>query len=162
MLYWGCQTRLYSCMVTAQDNMQRHATVMGSTWGLLIPAAILMARLRNKKGWWFHLHRALAIASLFLVVVGAILGHRLRLTHPPVSTAGKLHKLFGYTALIFICLQVGRIHSSGYCSSMCAACICITSVSWLGHDSVHNTISHPSPLPHTPSGSATRVQTVQA
>lgn len=79
---------------------------MGSTWALLIPAAILMARLRNTKGWWLRMHRALAVASLFLVVVGAILGRRLRITHPPVTTAGKLHKAFGYTALSFICVQV--------------------------------------------------------
>lgn len=118
MLYWCCQMRLYSCTVTAQHDMQRHATVMGSTWGLLIPAAILMARLRNKKGWWFQLHRALATASLFLVVLGAILGRRLRLTHPPVTTGGKLHKLFGYTALTFICLQVGCMHSPVHCPSM--------------------------------------------
>ena len=108
---------------------------MGSTWGLLIPAAILMARLRNKKGWWFQLHRALATASLFLVVIGAVLGRRLRLTHPPVTTAGKLHKLFGYTALTFICLQVGHIRSALFVS-----CICITSVAWLGHAFVHQTI----------------------
>ena len=80
---------------------------MGSTWGMLIPAAILMARLRNKKGWWFKLHRALAVASLALVVIGAVLGRRLRLTHPPVTAAGTLHKFLGYTALTFICLQVG-------------------------------------------------------
>ena len=86
--------------------MQRHAAVMGNTWGMLIPLTILMARLRNKKGWWFQLHRALAVASLFWVVVGVILGLRLRITHPPVTTAGKLHKFFGYTALTFICLQV--------------------------------------------------------
>ena len=105
-------------------GMQRHATVMGSTWGLLIPAAILMARLRNKKGWWFQLHRALAIASLFLVVVGAILGRRLRVTHPPVTIAGKVHKLLGYTALTFICLQVGH-------TSLCSFYPCILPASAL-------------------------------
>lgn len=90
---------------TDAGHLTRHATVMGSTWALLIPAAILMARLRNTKGWWLRMHRALAVASLFLVVVGAILGRRLRITHPPVTTAGKLHKAFGYTALSFICVQ---------------------------------------------------------
>lgn len=90
---------------TDYGHLTRHAAVMGSTWGMLIPATILMARLRSKKGWWFQLHRALAIASLFLVVVGAVLGRRLRLTHPPVTTAGTLHKLLGYTALTFISLQ---------------------------------------------------------
>ena len=82
---------------------------MGNTWGMLIPLTILMARLRNKKGWWFQLHRALAVASLFWVVVGVILGRRLRVSHPPVTTAGKVHKLFGYTALTFICLQVSGL-----------------------------------------------------
>ncbi|KAL3160652.1 hypothetical protein ABBQ32_010572 [Trebouxia sp. C0010 RCD-2024] len=90
---------------TDYAHLTRHAVVMGSTWGMLVPAAILMARFRNKKGWWFQLHRALATASLVLVVVGAVLGRRLRLTHPPVTTAGTLHKLLGYTALTFICLQ---------------------------------------------------------
>ena len=121
---------------------------MGSTWALLIPAAILMARLRNTKGWWLRMHRALAVASLFLVVVGAILGRRLRITHPPVTTAGKLHKAFGYTALSFICVQVTTstgdsstsfrseqnllyIHvGKGYMQvlSMYTTCVCCTSV----------------------------------
>ena len=91
-------------------DVQRHAAVMGNTWGLLIPTTILMARLRNKKGWWFQLHRALAVLSLVLVLVGVVLGRRLRLTHPPVTTAGKLHKFFGYTALTFICLQVSTFY----------------------------------------------------
>lgn len=118
-----CKSQLY--------GMQRHATVMGSTWGLLIPAAILMARLRNKKGWWFQMHRALAIASLFLVVVGAILGRRLRVSHPPVTIAGKVHKVFGYTALTFICLQVGH-------TSLCVLCPCIlpASASHLLHEHI--------------------------
>ena len=93
--------------VTVQLLMQRHAMVMGSTWGMLIPLTILMARLRNKKGWWFQLHRALAVTSLVLVLVGAILGRRLRVTHPPVTIAGKLHKFLGHTAVTFISLQVG-------------------------------------------------------
>lgn len=81
--------------------------VMGSAWGLLIPTTVLMAALRHKKvGWWFQLHRALAALSLLLVIIGVFLGRRLRVTHPPVTTAGKLHKLMGYTALSFICLQV--------------------------------------------------------
>lgn len=107
--------------LTMQTVMQRHAMVMGSTWGMLIPAAILMARLRNKKGWWFQLHRALATASLVLVVVGAVLGRRLRLTHPPVTTAGTLHKFLGYTALTFICLQVGTSILPSFCNTRCLA-----------------------------------------
>ena len=81
---------------------------MGSTWGLLIPITILMASLRHKQvGWWFHLHRALAALSLVLVLIGVVLGRRLRITHPPVTFAGKCHKVMGYTAASFICLQVG-------------------------------------------------------
>ena len=87
--------------------VQKHALVMGNTWGLLIPLTILIATLRHKKqGWWFHLHRPFEELSLVLVVSGAILGRRMRINHPPVTVAGKLHKVAGYTALSFICLQV--------------------------------------------------------
>lgn len=136
--------------VTVECGMQRHATVMGSTWGLLIPAAILMARLRNKKGWWFQLHRALAIASLFLVVVGTILGRRLRVSHPPVTTAGKLHKFFGYTAVTCICVQVWR-------SALCRCCPCtlphLLHICCMSKSYPHAAISpmHPSkPIYHHP------------
>lgn len=87
--------------------LQKHALVMGNTWGLLIPLTILMASLRHKrKGWWFQLHRALATLSLILVVIGVILGRRLRISHPPVTVAGKCHKVMGYSALAFIVVQV--------------------------------------------------------
>ena len=86
--------------------LQRHAAVMGPTWGVLIPAAVLMARLRNKKGWWFVAHQSLAILSLVLVLVGAVLGRRLREAHPPVTLAGKCHKFMGYTATSLITAQV--------------------------------------------------------
>lgn len=89
---------------------------MGSTWGLLIPLTILMATLRHKKkGWWFQLHRALATLSLILVIIGAILGRRLRITHPPVTVAGKCHKVMGYVALSFIVLQVCEQISAAPC-----------------------------------------------
>ena len=97
---------------------------MGNTWGMLIPMTILMARLRNKKGWWFQLHRALAVASLFWVIVGVVLGRRLRVSHPPVTTAGKFHKVFGYTALTFICLQVSGL--SEFLSVIVQFLACVT------------------------------------
>ena len=86
---------------------------MGPTWGILIPAAILIARLRNKKGWWFALHQFLAVLSLVLVLVGAVLGRRLRHTHPPVTLAGKCHKFMGYTATILITSQVSIACATG-------------------------------------------------
>lgn len=96
-----------ACPIRPSTLSQRHAVVMGSTWGLLIPLTILMATLRHKKkGWWFQLHRALATLSLILVIIGAVLGRRLRITHPPVTVAGKCHKVMGYVALSFIVLQV--------------------------------------------------------
>lgn len=92
--------------VTTLGHLTRHALVMGNTWGLLIPLTILMASLRHKKkGWWFQLHRALAILSLILVIIGVILGRRLRISHPPVTFAGKCHKVMGYSALAFIVVQ---------------------------------------------------------
>lgn len=114
--------------------LQRHALVMGNTWGLLIPLTILMASLRHKKkGWWFQLHRALATLSLILVIIGVILGRRLRISHPPVTFAGKCHKVMGYSALAFIVVQVSCqqhfasvhlacIHTlQGMCSCTCTA-----------------------------------------
>ena len=114
--------------------LQRHALVMGNTWGLLIPLTILMASLRHKKkGWWFQLHRALATLSLILVIIGVILGRRLRISHPPVTFAGKCHKVMGYSALAFIVIQVSyqqhfaSVHLActyalqGMCSCTCTA-----------------------------------------
>lgn len=89
----------------ALNHLTNHAAVMGTTWSIIIPATILMARLRNKKGWWFTIHQSLAVLSLALVIVGAILGRRLRHTHPPVTVAGKCHKFMGYTATSFITAQ---------------------------------------------------------
>ncbi len=109
---------------------------MGNAWGLLIPLTILMASLRHKKkGWWFQLHRALATLSLILVVIGVILGRRLRISHPPVTFAGKCHKVMGYSALAFIVIQVScqqhlvSVHLActyslqGMCSCTCTAVI---------------------------------------
>ena len=102
-------------------TLQKHALVMGNTWGVLIPLTILMATLRHKKqGWWFHLHRASAVLSLILVIVGVILGRRLRITHPPVTVAGKCHKIMGYAALSLICFQVRQhsVHGAALCHAV--------------------------------------------
>lgn len=102
------QTRCFGLPTYCVMALQRHAAVMGTTWSILIPATVLMARLRNKKGWWFTLHQSLAVLSLVLVLVGAILGRRLQETHPPVTVAGKCHKFMGYTATSFITAQVRK------------------------------------------------------
>lgn len=107
---------------------------MGNTWGLLIPLTILMASLRHKKkGWWFQLHRALATLSLILVIIGVILGRQLRISHPPVTFAGKCHKVMGYSALAFIVIQVScqqhfakcMWHVHALCKVCALACGCM-------------------------------------
>ena len=88
--------------------LQRHAAVMGPTWGILIPATILMARLRHKEGLWFKLHQALAVLSLVLVVLGAWLGRRLSQSHQTHARAAGIHSVLGYTTSSFMVAQVGN------------------------------------------------------
>ena len=111
------EASVHSCIL-----LQRHAAVMGPTWGVLIPATILMARLRHKKGLWFKLHQALAVLSLTSVVVGAFLGRQLSYSHPPVTLSAKVHKVLGYTVTSFVVAQV-RSRVTG-AASWPSACIC--------------------------------------
>eukprot|EP00834_Sanchytrium_tribonematis_P008503 NODE_1022_length_2595_cov_0.559696.p1 type:complete len:317 gc:universal NODE_1022_length_2595_cov_0.559696:736-1686(+) len=88
---------------TGTNNKQNHGIVMSLSWMILVPFAVLVARLKHQIGkYWFHFHRLINFCVFALSLYGLI---AIWISRNGIFPS-KLHVIIGFALLSTMVIQI--------------------------------------------------------